>query len=42
MMETPIYLSSLNSKKRPSHDFTTTFNPVMRLDANRDYLKITH
>lgn len=37
MKSTPIYLSSLNSNKGPSHDFTTSFNPVMRLDPNRDY-----
>lgn len=37
MMDTPIYLSSLNSNKGPSHDFTTSFNPVMRLEPNRDY-----
>lgn len=37
MMETPIYLSSLNSDKGPSHDFTTSFNPVMRFESNRDY-----
>ena len=37
MMDTPIYLSSLNSDKGPSHDFTTRFNPVMRFDSNRDY-----
>lgn len=37
MKSTPIYLSSLNCNKGPSHDFTTSFNPVMRLDPNRDY-----
>lgn len=34
---TPLNLSSLNCSRGPSHDFTTTFNPVMRFDPNIEY-----
>lgn len=36
-MELPIYLNSLTCAKGSSHNFTTPFNPVMRLDPNREY-----
>ena len=38
MMDIPIYLSSLNANKGPSHDFTTTFNHVMNLKPSKKYL----
>lgn len=34
---TPIDLSSLSSSSGVSHDFTTTFNPAMRLNPNTTY-----
>ncbi|PFX14257.1 Pulmonary surfactant-associated protein D [Stylophora pistillata] len=37
MMETPIYLNSLTCNNGPSQNLTTSFNPVMRLDPNREY-----
>ncbi|PFX13109.1 Pulmonary surfactant-associated protein D [Stylophora pistillata] len=37
VMELPIYLNSVNCARGSSHDFTTSFNPVMRLEPNREY-----